>query len=435
MIDAPGLLGELIRVDTTNPPGHEAAAAALISQALHDHGIHVDSYAKDPHRPNLVARVQGRDEASPLLLQAHMDVVPTTDQRWTRDPFAGAVVDGWIWGRGALDMKGPLVMMLDALVRVAADDEPPPGDVIFMALSDEERLGTFGARFLVEEHPELFDGVRFCLGEFGGFPLRLGGTTFYPIQIAERTGVYLECTFEGSAGHGSLGVEDGAMARLGEALVALDRKRLPVQITPAARLMLEGLVEHTTGATRLAVRSLLDERTATAALGILRSRLGILEPMLRSTVNPTIVQGGSSPNVIPASVTLGLDGRMLPGVTVDEMVTQVRRIIGNDVTITPHAEDTPTVADEPDMALFSALADAIRRLDPDGVPLPFLMPAVTDGRWFATLGIQPFGFHPMDLPDGFDFQKTVHAADERIPVPALEFGARAIADVLRNRTV
>ncbi len=435
MIDAPELLAELIRVDTTNPPGHEAAAAALISQALHDHDIPTESYAKDPHRPNVVARLEGRGEASPLLLQGHMDVVPTTDQQWTRDPFGGELVDGWIWGRGALDMKGPLVMMLDAMVRVAADAEPPPGDVIFIALSDEERLGTFGARFLVEEHAELFDGVRFCLGEFGGFPLRLDDTSFYPIQIAERVGVYLECTFEGPAGHGSLGVEDGAMGRLGAALVALDRKRLPIEITPAARLMLEGLAAHTTGATRLAIRALLDERTARVAMGALRSRLGVLEPMLRSTVNATVVQGGSSPNVIPASVGLGIDARMLPGVTVDELVAQVRAIIGDDVTITPHTEDLASVAGEPDMALFETLAAAIRRLDPDAVPLPYLMPAVTDGRWFATLGIQPYGFHPMNLPAGFEFQSTIHSADERIPVDALEFGATAIADVLRSRTV
>lgn len=435
MIDAPSLLSELIRVDTTNPPGHEAAAAALIAQALHDRGIATETYAKERQRPNVVARVKGRGEASPLLLQAHMDVVPTTDQQWTRDPLGGEIVDGWIWGRGALDMKGPLVMMLDALARVAADDEPPPGDVIFMALADEERLGTFGARFLVEQHAELFDGVRFCLGEFGGFPFRLGGKRFYPIQIAERSGVYLECTFDGPAGHGSLGVEGGAMGRVGKALVALERKRLPVQITPAARLMLEGLAAHTSGATRLAVRALLDERSARIALGALRSRLGVLEPMVRSTVNATIVQGGSSPNVVPASVTLGLDGRMLPGITVEEMVTQVRQVIGDDVTITPHTEGLAPVAGEPDMALFDTLAAAIRRLDPEALPLPYLMPAVTDGRWFATLGIQPYGFHPMDLPEGFDFQSTVHAADERLPVHALEFGAAAIADVLRTRTV
>lgn len=431
MIDPVELLRELIRVDTTNPPGHEAAAAAIISQALRDHDIRVETYAKDPHRPNVIARISGRGVAPPFLMQGHTDVVPTADQRWTHDPFAGEVIDGWVWGRGALDMKGPLVMMIDALVRVATSGRPPAGDVILAAVADEERLGTNGARFLVEEHPEIFDGVRFCIGEFGGFPFHLDGTKFYPIQVAERIGVYLELTFEGPAGHGSLGVDDAAMAKMGKALVALDRKKMPITITPAARLMLEGLVEHTSGVARAAIRRLLNPRTAGATLKVLGSQLGLLEPMLRSTVSPTTVSGGESPNVIPPQVTLGLDGRMLPGVTVDEMVRDLRAIVGDDVTITPHTDGSTSQAD-PDMGLFPVMRDAIVELDPEAVPLPFLMPAVTDGRWFAELGIQPYGFHPMNLPEDFNFQTTVHAADERIPVGALDFGATAITHVIDN---
>lgn len=431
MIDPVALLADLIRVDTTNPPGREAAAAALISNALSGHGIDARYFAMDPDRPNVIARIPGRGEAPPFLMQAHMDVVPVSGQKWSRDPFGGEVTDGWVWGRGALDMKGPLVMMLDALLQIAAGAEPPPGDIIFAAVADEEGGGGFGAQFLVEEHPELFDGVRYCIGEFGGFPLVLGRTRFYPIQIAERIGVYLELTFEGPAGHGSLGVESGAMTQLGKALIALDQKRMPVRITPAARLMLTGLADHTSGLTRAALRALLSERTAGVTLRLLSGRLGILDPTLRNTATPTMTSGGENPNVVPARVSLGVDGRMLPGTTVEEMIRQVRDIVGDTVTITAHPQG-PVVDREPDMGLFPLLSEAISRLDPAGVPIPFLLPAVTDGRWFAELGIQPYGFHPMILPHGFVFQDTVHGADERIPVSALRFGADAIVHVLRN---
>lgn len=433
MIDRTELLRELIRMDTTNPPGNEVAVAALISQTLRDHGISTETFAKDPHRPNLIARLPGRGDAPPFLMQGHMDVVATTDQRWARDPFAGDLIDGYVWGRGALDMKGPLVMMIDALIRIAEPGRPPAGDVILAAVADEERLGTFGAKFLVEDHPEVFDGVLHCIGEFGGFPFRLDGTKFYPIQVAERIGVYFELTFEGPAGHGSLPVRGGAMAKLGKALTALDHSQLPVTVTPASRLMLEALAANTSGATRLAIRTLMSERTAAATLRTLGSRLAALAPTLRSTVSPTKVRGGTSENVIPTQVKLGLDGRLLPGTTVEQMEHDLHRIVGPEVYIEAHT-DGATSQPDPDMTLFPVLADAIRQQDPDAVPVPFLMPAVTDGRWFAELGIQPYGFCPMNLPVEFDFQNTVHGADERIPVDALGFGSDAIVYVLQNLT-
>lgn len=431
MIDSVELLQRLIRMDTTNPPGNEAPAIEVIRQVLEEHAVDSTVIGATPTRPNLIARIPGRGTAPPLLLQGHVDVVPVVDQRWARDPFGGEVADGFIWGRGALDMKGPLVMFLDAFLRAAADPSPPAGDVILCVVCDEEMFGTMGARFLVENHPELFEGVRYCLGEFGGFPFRFDGTRFYPIQIAERIGMGFEITIDGPGGHGSMPIRNGAMAKLGRILRALDRQPLPVHVTAPTRLMVEALAEHTSGATRMALKRLADERTTAPVLRALRSQLGIFEPLFRNTVSPTVVRGGDKHNVIPSRVTLTLDGRMLPGSTVDDFVSEVRAVVGKGCTIEV-TTDGSTSPGEPDLGLFNLLAESLMEVDPEGVPIPFLLPAVTDGRWFAQLGIQPYGYTPMSLPEGFDFQRTVHAADERIPVDALAFGSAALTSVLRR---
>jgi acetylornithine deacetylase/succinyl-diaminopimelate desuccinylase-like protein len=429
MIDRVDLLRRLVRIDTTNPPGNEAPAMELVRDVLHSAGVESSFVSLDPARPNLIARLPGRGAAPPLLLQGHLDVVPVTDQAWSHDPFAADLAEGFLWGRGTLDMKGPVVMMVDALVRAAHFPTPPAGDIILAVVADEEMYGTVGARFLVEEHAALFDGVRYCIGEFGAFPFVLDGTRFYPIQVAERVGVWFEITVEGPAGHGSLPVRNGAMAKAGRILTALERHRLPVHLTPATRMMVEGLASHATGATRWALTRLTDERTAGAVLRALSGRLGMLEPMFRNTVSPTVVRGGEKHNVIPAMVTIGLDGRMLPGRTPAEFEAEIRRIVGDDCLIEMITDGATSPAD-PDLGLFDLLADILVSQDPHAVPIPFLLPAVTDGRWFARLGIQPYGFTPLSLPDGFDFQRTVHAADERIPIDALAFGADAMYALL-----
>jgi acetylornithine deacetylase/succinyl-diaminopimelate desuccinylase-like protein len=241
--------------------------------------------------------------------------------------------------------------------------------------------------------------------------------------------VKFQLTVRGPAGHGSMPTRGGTTARLGRLLTTLDRKRMPVHIVPATRMMLEGIAEHTEGTTRRAVQSLLNPRTAGTTLKVLHKQLGVMEPLLRNTVSATVVEGGDKHNVIPAEVRVTLDGRMLPGLQADEMSAELRDIIGPDIEITYEVDGKPGPA-EPDMGLFPLLANVLRRLDPSGIPVPFMMPAVTDGRWFAQLGIQPYGFTPMTLPADFNFQSTVHAADERIPVDAIGHGADAIYQVL-----
>jgi acetylornithine deacetylase/succinyl-diaminopimelate desuccinylase-like protein len=424
------LLQNLIRLDTTNPPGNEIVCIDYIDGLLDAVGIETRVFALDENRPNLIARLSGRGDAPPLLLYGHVDVVTTEGQDWQHPPFAAEIADGYIWGRGALDMKGGVAMMLSAFMRAHAEGLDLPGDVVLALVSDEEDMGAYGAGYLVREHAALFEGIRYAVGEFGGFTMHMGGRRFYPIMIAEKQTCGLRATLRGPAGHGSIPMRGGAVARLADFLCRLDRGRLPVHVTPAARLMIESMSRALPFPQGLVLRQLLNPPLTDRVLDLLGGQGRTLDPLLHNTVNATIIRGGDKVNVIPAEITVDLDGRLLPGFTPDDMLRELRALVGDEVELEVVEYDPGP--SEPDMGLFDTLAAILRECDPDGIPTPLLLSAVTDARFFSRLGIQTYGFLPMQLPEDFDFVSTLHAADERIPVAAVEFGANAIYALLRR---
>jgi acetylornithine deacetylase/succinyl-diaminopimelate desuccinylase-like protein len=423
--DVVELLRDLIRFDTTNPPGNEGACIAYVQQLLDDAGVESRIFARDDTRPNLVARIAGAGDAPPLLLYGHVDVVQTAGQQWTHPPFGAELVDGVVWGRGALDMKGGVAMLVDAFLRAARGELKPRGDLILAVLSDEENGGDFGAKYLVEEHADLFDGVRHALGEFGGTTIHLGGKRFYPIQVAEKQICWLRGRVRGPGGHGALGVRGSALAKLGKILLTLDRRGLPVHVTPVARAWIEGMADALPRPQALMLRSLLDPRLAEATLRIVRAeQLRLIERALRNTVSVTIVHAGSKINVIPSEVELELDGRALPGFGPDDLIRELHDLVGPDLELELVRHD-PTPA-EPDLTWLDGLGAILRELDPGAIPVPMLQVGVTDGRFFSRLGIQTYGFLPLELPADFELTKLIHAADERVPAAALRFGAEAV---------
>jgi acetylornithine deacetylase/succinyl-diaminopimelate desuccinylase-like protein len=418
------LLQQLIRFDTTNPPGNEAGCIEYLRGLLEEAGCEVELYAKDPARPNLVSRLRGSGSRTPLLLQGHVDVVTTSGQDWTRPPFGGELVDGYVWGRGALDMKGGVAMMVSAFLRAAQEQTQLPGDVILTALADEENGGDFGAKFLVEDHPHLFEGVQWSLGEFGGFTLELGGRRLYPIQVAEKQICWLKARVPGRAGHGAMVQRGGTMSRLGKFLRDLDRKRTPVHVTPPARAMIEGIADAVARPQRDLLLALLKPRLTDRVLPLLGERSKTMEPLLRNTVNATIVRAGEKVNVVPAFVDVELDARALPGFGPDDVLAEVQAVVGDDVELELVRYDPGPP--EPRLDQFEALAGIIRELEPGAVPVPLLQAGVTDARFFARLGIQNYGFLPLKLPGDFRFTTLIHAPDERVPAEAIEFGAEAV---------
>jgi acetylornithine deacetylase/succinyl-diaminopimelate desuccinylase-like protein len=426
--DPVDLLQTLIRFDTTNPPGNEAACVAHIDRLLQAAGVRTTILARDEGRPNLVARLPGRGTAPPLLLYGHVDVVPTTGQEWRHPPFSGRIIDGTLWGRGALDMKGGIAMMVTAFLRAQHEDLDLPGDLVLAVLSDEEVDGEYGAKYVVEHHPDLFRGIRYAIGEGGGYTTFIAGRKFYPIMVAEKQVCSLQATVRGPAGHGSVPLRGGAMAKLANVLHTLDRRRTPIHVTPIVRRTVETMSRALPFPLGLALRLTLNPVLSDPLL----DRIGVegeaLSPLLRNTASPTIVQGGNKINVIPSEVTLELDGRLLPGFTPQDLLDELADLLGDEVEweVTRYDPGPPAS----DMAGYEALAHVLRTADPAGTPVPYLLSGVTDGRYFGQLGIQTYGFLPLDLPEGLI--ATIHAADERVPVEAIRSGTDVLYQAMQH---
>lgn len=424
------LLRQLVRFDTTNPPGAEAACVEFVRELLAGDGIESRLFALDPERPNLVARIPGRGEAPPLLLYGHVDVVPTAGQDWSVEPFAAEERDGFLWGRGTIDMKGGVAMLVSAFRRWAAAPAAPPGDLVLCVVADEEAGGVFGARFLTERHAEQFAGVRHALGEFGGFSMELAGTRFYPVMVAEKQSCRVTATLRGPGGHGSLPMRGGAMAHLGAMLTRLDQQRLPYRLTDPVLRMLEAIAGAVDESTARFVRALLDAGTADATLEMLGPVGRMFDALLHDTVNATIVRGGSKVNVIPSAIEVEMDGRILPGMGPDDLERELRDLLGPEVELRiDHFDPGPS---EIDLGAFETLAGVLRDADPGAHPVPLVLTGVTDARFFCRLGIQTYGFLPMRFPAELDFLSLVHAADERVPVGEVEWGTDRIYEAIER---
>jgi acetylornithine deacetylase/succinyl-diaminopimelate desuccinylase-like protein len=426
------LLQNLISFDTGNPPGNERECVRYISKLLCAADIETHLLSKDPHRPNLVARLKGRDKhLPPLLIYGHVDVVPAGDVKaWKYPPFEGKIADGFVWGRGALDMKGPIAMMVSAFMKAKTEETKLPGDVVLCILSDEEEKGDCGARFLIEHHPELFKGIRYALGEFGGFTLYVGGKKFYPIEVAQKQKCGLKAIIHGPSGHGAAHIRGGTMAKLAKFLDQLDKTTLPVHVTPQAEKMFKAMADVLPFPTGWVLRQLLKPKRTDFILKRLGKKGEIFIPLFHNTVNATIVQGGDKINVIPDRMEVQLDVRLLPGFEPDDVVKELRPIIGYDVELELLFFDEGPA--EVDMALFATLAGILKEADPGGIPIPLMITGSTDARFFSRLGIRTYGFIPMQLPEDMTFFSIAHMPNERIPLESLEFGSKAIFQAMQR---
>ncbi len=423
------ILKHLIKFNTTNPPGNEAPCIGYVKSLLDWSGIQNTIVAADPSRPNLIARIPGLGNSPPLLLYGHVDVVTTANQVWKVNPFAGEEIDGYIWGRGALDMKGALAMMLSAVMTSKLEGPPPPGDVILAVLSDEESTSAYGAEYLVNNHGYLFQGVKYAIGEFGGFPVTMSRRRFYPIMVAEKQGCGILATIRGRGGHGAWPARGGIMRHLAYYLYRLER-RLPVHITPVAREQIRATAENLPFPLNHALRQLLIPSMTNLFLDMLGPSARMFDPILHNTVAVTAIQAGESYNMIPSQVSILLDVRVLPGFTADDVIDELEALAGRDVEYqTMVFSPGPS---EPNMGLFYTLAAILKKADPEGIPIPMMLPAVTDARLFSRLGIQTYGFTPLNLPPEIKFEELFHAADERVPVQALQFGTDALRQLLQR---
>jgi len=422
------LLCELLQFETVNPPGDERACIEWIGEVLSAYGVEYETYARDPERPNLLAQVPGGD-APPLLLYGHVDVVPVEESQWSHDPFAGVVADGYVWGRGALDMKSGVAMFLAAFLRTVVTDEQPAGDLLFLAVSDEESGGDDGLGFLVEEHPELFEDVEYALGEFGGFSFDAGGLETYPIQVNEKQVCWMEATFTGPSGHASLPTADTAVGEMAAFVRAVDGQRLPVHVTGPVEAMIEDLAAEVPAELAGTLQGLLDPDRTDEILDAMGEQGRVFDALLHNTANVTRVRGGDKENVVPGEATAFLDCRLVPGQEPADVIAELEALTDTDpefevVKYDPGPSGT-------DMGLYDDLAGHLEAAVEDGVTIPFVMFGGTDGRHLAKIGVQSYGYTPMQVGD-IPFLDLAHSSDERIPAETVEWGTDRVVDAIRG---
>lgn len=418
----------LLRIDTTNPPGNESAAAHFLAQLLAREGIEHVIVEKRPGRSNLIARLRGNGNAPPLLLNGHLDVVPAERARWRFDPFAATEADGCIWGRGAIDMKNMVAMSLMTLIALKRSGLPLQRDVIFAAVADEEAGSDAGSVFLVEEYPELVRAA-YVLNEVGGQTTHIGAQRFYPIQVAEKGICWFELEAHGDPGHGSLPHGNNAVAKLAAAVQRLATLRLPQHVVPEVEAFLGAIAARAGLVQGGILRGLLAPSLAEFMLGLIRARNSdqatAFDAMLRNTVTPTMLDAGSKINVIPGSARARFDGRVLPGWSREQFLAEVRALIGDELTLTVLSEHDG-VRFPADTPLFDCLTQTLARFDPGSIALPYMTPGFTDSFAYARLGAVCYGFNPVRLGPELNFSKMFHGHDERIPVDGYLWGQRAL---------
>jgi len=422
----------LLRIDTTNPPGRERAAAEVVAGELSAAGLAPIVLEMAPERTNVVARLVGTGEKPPLLLSAHLDVVEAEASAWKHPPFSGIVADGCLWGRGAIDMKNMAAMSLAILTRLAREKVKLRRDIIFAAVADEEAGCDLGSRFLVENHPDLVR-AEYAIGESGGYTVHLGKATFYPIQVAEMGICWFKSRVRGEPGHGSMPREDSAVIKLAEAIARLAEKPLPVHVTPHVRDFVEGLASKQPAPLRALIQRLLHPAFAPHVLRKLpdRSLARMFGALLSNTASPTVLRAGNKINVIPGYAEAEIDGRILPGQTEADFLRELGAVLGKDVSLDV-MKSAPATTTEPSSPLFDTIRTSILAREPEATVVPDMIPGFTDAQYFTRLGAKWYGFSPVKMPKDIRFAELFHGHDERVPVDGLAWGTEVLFDVVKR---
>ena len=423
-------LQQLIRINTVNPPGNEMAVARHLDATLRGAGIETHLFEPTPGRAALVARLRGDGSKAPVVIMAHMDVVGVEPEGWSTDPFGGEIRDGYVYGRGAIDDKGMLaanlVTMLLVKRHVVDAGVPLARDVVFVANSDEEAGGTWGMKWLIDNHPELVRG-EFALNEGGRTRVVNGVPLYVAVQSSEKVSHVVAMTAHGPGGHASIPLAGNALLRLGRALTALGAHREPVFLTPTTREFFAALgrrwPDPVERRAMLDIASGVSMRVKGAARVL--ARIPVLDAVLRAGVSAVIVEGGIRSNVIPTEATATLNVRTLPGQSLETVLARLRRAVGDPLVsfeVRSRGDDAP--ASDFHSPMFQAIRESVRDLDPSLLVVPYLSTGATDSAQLRAWGMQAFGVLPFPLtPDDED---RMHGHDERVPVSAMGFGTRLI---------
>ena len=426
-------LQDLIRLDTTNPPGNETAAARYLQRILWREGFEPTLVESEPGRGNILATLPGGGEKT-LMLLGHTDVVAVEPEHWTHPPFSGVLVDGYVWGRGALDMKNMVAANLMVFLLLKRQGVALDRDIVFAATADEEAgKGDHGPGWIMDHRPELWDAP-LIVTEGGGSDFAVGDQRFVTCQTGQKGLCRLQVIAQGTPGHGSMPHSDSAILKLSKALAGLQGAVLPAHISESVRKFVEGIAARRPPEEMETWRQLLDEATCDQALMRLpideewRRELGAV---LRNTASVTILRAGSKINVIPGAATAWIDGRLAPGQTQESFIAELRTCIGDEVEIEIDQYTPPLEADA-DTELYRTIVEVMARREPDTPVLPYLMPAGTDAKHIVPRRpeTQVYGFMPYRQQSSAEEMKLIHGHDERTSVEELRHAVEVLYEIV-----
>jgi acetylornithine deacetylase/succinyl-diaminopimelate desuccinylase-like protein len=421
------LCQEMIRIPSVNHgegKGDEKAMAEYVASKLAEVGIKSELIETAPNRVNVVAKVEGADQSRPgLVLHGHIDVVPANAADWSVDPFSGVIKDGFIWGRGAVDMKDMNAMILATVRMWQRIGYKPPRNILLVFFADEEAGGDYGSRWLVKHRPEVFAGYSEAVSEVGGFSVTITGEhRLYLIEAAQKGIQWMKLTAKGTAGHGSFINQNNAVTKVADAVARIGNYEWPQLETKTSNIFFRKIAELT--------GDKYDPKNVKPLLHHLGDAVKMLGATISNTANPTMLEAGYKVNVIPQSASAMVDGRFLPGHE-DQLQETVKKLAGDEIEIEILTRD---IALEVEFAgpLVKAMCDAISGEDSAGIPVPYLMSGGTDNKALHDLGIVGYGFSPLKLPKDLDFFALFHGVDERVPIEGLKFGVRVLYEFLEN---
>ena len=421
------LCQEMIRIPSVNHGeglGDEKAMAEYVASKLSEVGIKSELIETAPNRVNVVAKIEGSDPNRPgLVLHGHLDVVPVNADDWTVDPFSGLIKDGFIWGRGAVDMKDMDAMILASVRMWQRIGYKPPRNILLVFFADEEAGSNYGSRWLVKHRPEIFEGYSEAVSEVGGFSITITGEhRLYLIEAAQKGIQWLKLTAKGTAGHGSFINKDNSVTKVADAVSRIGNYEWPQLETKTSSSLFRKIAELT--------GDKYDAKNVKPLLHHLGDAVKMLGATISNTANPTMLEAGYKVNVIPQSASATVDGRFLPGYE-EELHQTIKKLAGDDIEVEILTRD---IALEVEFAgpLVKAMCDAINVEDAAGIPVPYLMSGGTDNKALHDLGIIGYGFSPLKLPKDLDFFALFHGVDERVPIEGLKFGVRVLYEFLEN---
>ncbi len=427
--EAAELLEQLVRIDTRNPPGNERVAALFVKEKLGQVGVEAQLLEKTPGRTNLLARLEGAGRAPSLMLDSHLDTVGADESGWKMPPLSGAVKDGFIWGRGALDMKAMTAMSLALFRAYATAGLKPGGNLTLCCTADEEAGSEAGAQWLANAHPHWVKND-YALGEVGGMTFWVNGRCVVPVQVAERGICWMKATVKGRAGHGSMAGSRTVVHQTAELINKVASMRFPIWVHPAAASTLRGLAQNVGPLASFALKRVASGGVdAPFWLRMMGDSRHTFAPMVRPTVQPTTIHCGSAVNVVPDSSQVLIDGRVLPGQDPQVLLQEVQRWLGPDVVVEPlllrYGHST-----SPDNPLMKSIERVVATMAPESIVVPTLTPGHTNGSVYSTLGTRYLGFTPILMPQTLRYFDLFHAANERCPVEGLKWGAQTLHKVV-----